>query len=80
MPKITPRKGKEVIAVLLKLGFFKHHQTGSHVQLHHNTKPHLRVTVPRHDKFELPAFVIGSILKQAEISRDEFLHILSENN
>lgn len=78
MPKIPPLKGKEIIAVLLKLGFFKHHQTGSHVQLHHGIKSYLRVTVPRHDNFELPPFVVGNILKQAEISRDEFLHFLKE--
>jgi predicted RNA binding protein YcfA (HicA-like mRNA interferase family) len=78
MPKIPPLKGKEVIAVLFKLGFFKHHQTGSHIQLHHRLKVHLRVTVPRHDNFELPAFVIGNILKQAEISKDEFVCVLYE--
>jgi predicted RNA binding protein YcfA (HicA-like mRNA interferase family) len=78
MPKIPPLKGKEIIAILLKLGFFKHHQAGSHVQLRHITKSHLRVTVPRHDNFDLPPFVVGNILKQAEISRDDFLRSLYE--
>jgi predicted RNA binding protein YcfA (HicA-like mRNA interferase family) len=79
MPKIPPLKGKEIIAVFLRLGFFKHHQTGSHVQMRHSIKLHLRVTVPRHDNFDLPPFVVGSILKQAEISRDEFLNFLKES-
>ncbi len=65
-----------MVAVFLKRGFYKHNQTGSHIQLHHTEKLHLRVTVPRHDKFELPAFVVGSILKQAEISKEEFLKTL----
>lgn len=78
MPKIPPLKGKEIVAILQKLGFYKHHQTGSHVQLHHITRSHLRVTVPRHDKFDLPPFVIGSILKQAEMTREEFVRILKE--
>ncbi len=75
MPKIPPLSGKEIIAVLLSCGFHKHHQTGSHVQLRHLTKQHLRITVPRHDKFDLPAFVVGSILKQAELTKEEFIKI-----
>lgn len=78
MPKIPPIKGKAVVATLLKCGFYKHHQTGSHIQLRHTEKLHLRVTVPRHDKFELPTFVVGSILKQAEITKEEFFKILKE--
>ena len=76
MPKIPPLKGKEIVAVFLKRGFYKHHQTGSHIHLRHIEKLHLRVTIPRHDKFDLPVFVVGSILKQAEISKEEFLKIL----
>lgn len=76
MPKIPPLKGKLIVAVFLKNGFYKHHQTGSHIQLRHMEKINLRVTVPRHDKFDLPSFVVGSILKQAEITKEEFLQIL----
>ncbi len=76
MPKIPPLKAKAIVAILLKIGFYKHHQTGSHIQMRHTDKPHLRVTVPRHDKFELPTFVVGSILRQAEITKEEFLKIL----
>ncbi|MEK7071170.1 MAG: type II toxin-antitoxin system HicA family toxin [Patescibacteria group bacterium] len=78
MPKIPPLKGKAILVALLKHGFYKHHQTGSHIQLRHMDKLHLRVTVPRHDKFELPPFVVGSIIKQAEITKEEFLKILKE--
>ena len=50
----------------------KHHQTGSHIQLRHRVKLRLRVTVPRHDKFDIPPFVAGNILKQAELTKEEF--------
>lgn len=76
MPKIPPLKGKTIVAILLKNGFYKHNQTGSHIQMRHTERLHLRVTVPRHDKFELPSFVVGSILKQSEITKEEFLKML----
>jgi predicted RNA binding protein YcfA (HicA-like mRNA interferase family) len=53
-----------------------HHQTGSHAQLRHPAKLHLRVTVPRHDRFDLPKQVLRSILRQAEMSVEEFLDLL----
>ena len=73
MPKIPPIKAKKLIKIFLKLNFFIHHQTGSHIQLRHNTKANLRVTIPRHDRFELPPSVLLSILKQSEITKDELL-------
>lgn len=76
MPKIPPLKAKVLIKILLKAGFYKHHQRGSHVQLRHRTKTELRVTIPRHDKFDLPIFVVLSILKQADITRKDFLDFL----
>lgn len=74
--KLSPLKAKQLIKLFLKIDFFIHHQTGSHIQLRHYHKQHLRVTIPRHDRFELPSFVINSILKQAEMSRSEFLDLL----
>lgn len=53
-----------------------HHQTGSHIQLRHQKKTHLRVTVPFHSNFDLPPSLISSILKQAEISRKELAKFL----
>ena len=76
MSKIPPLKAKKVIKKLLKLGFYIHHQTGSHAQIKHYNKVHLRVTVPRHDRSDLPYFVIKNILNQAEISSEDFLKLL----
>lgn len=64
-------KAKEVIRVLKQAGFYVHHQSGSHVQLKHKTKTYLRVTFPYHNK-DLPKPIVHSILKQAEISLQEF--------
>lgn len=78
MPKIPPLKAKRIIRVFLKEGFYVHHQVGSHVQLRHISKEHLRVTIPRHDKFELPSFVVNSILNQAEMAKEYFLKLLKK--
>ena len=76
MTKLPALKPKKVLKALLRAGFYVHHQTGSHVQLRHSQKSHLRVTIPYHSKFDLPSSVINSILKQTEISKEEFLKLL----
>lgn len=75
-PRLPVLKPKEVLRALLKAGFEIHHQTGSHAQLRHLHKPHLRVTVPRHDRFDLPPHVLKSILRQAELTLEEFLEYI----
>jgi len=69
-------KPKEVLRAFLKAGFEVHHQTGSHAQLRHPSKPHLRVTIPRHDRFDLPQSILKSILRQAEMTLEDFLRYL----
>jgi predicted RNA binding protein YcfA (HicA-like mRNA interferase family) len=73
VPVLRPRR---VLRALLRAGFVVHHQSGSHAQLRHPAKPHLRVTVPRHDRFDLPKSVLRSILRQAELSVEQFLDLL----
>ena len=76
MSKLPALKPKKVLKVLLRAGFYIDHQRGSHIQLRHRQKEHLRVTIPYHTRFDLPPSVIKSILEQAEISKDEFLKLL----
>ena len=74
--KLPALKAKELLQVLLRAGFYIHHQKGSHIHLRHPQKKHLRVTIPYHRHFDIPVSIINSILKQAEISREEFLKLL----
>ena len=76
MPKLLPVRPKQMIQVLLRAGFFLYNQTGSHVHLRHEIKKHLKVTVPRHDRFDLPVYVVLSILRQAELSKIDFIKLL----
>lgn len=72
LPRITSRK---LIRALLRAGFYVHHQTGSHVNLRHNVKLHLRIVVPQHSG-DLAPKTIKSILVQAELTVEEFLELL----
>jgi len=75
-PKLPVLKPKEVIAALLRAGFYIHHQKGSHARLLHRTIPGLHVTVPIHSKDIPPSLLKHRILKQANLSEDEFLRLL----
>jgi predicted RNA binding protein YcfA (HicA-like mRNA interferase family) len=75
-PRLPVLKPREVLRALQQADFEVNHQSGSHVQLRHPQKPHLRVTVPRHDRFDLPIPVLKSILRQAEMTVEEFLDVL----
>lgn len=76
MSKLPALKPNVILKALLRNGFYIHHFAGSHAQLRHSQKLHLRVTVPRHTRFDLPSSVLQSILNQAELTREEFLGLL----
>jgi len=76
MGKFPALSAKEVLRALQRAGFYIHHQVGSHVQLRNRFKTHLRVTIPFHTRFDLPPRVIASIVKQVELTREEFLELL----
>jgi predicted RNA binding protein YcfA (HicA-like mRNA interferase family) len=71
MAKLPTLRPREVLRVLKRAGFYVHHQTGSHARLLHPTRTD-RVTVPIHPG-ELPAFVLMSIIRQAGMTKEEFL-------
>jgi predicted RNA binding protein YcfA (HicA-like mRNA interferase family) len=75
MPKIPPLSGRKMLAVLLKADFYVHHQSGSHARLFHRKRAELRITIPVHNK-DLPEKTMMSILKQADISEEDFLKLL----
>src|SRR5512142_1644158 len=74
-PKCANLKPREVIRALQKGGFFIHEQSGSHVHLKHPAKPG-RVTVPYHERFDLPKHIIKSIVRQAGLTNAEFFELL----
>ena len=71
-PAVT---AKEVIDVLKQLGFYEHHQKGSHkVFKRENDKR--RVVVPFHSGKIIPRKTLKSILFDADITLDHFRELL----
>ena len=70
MPKLPRLSSDKLIKILLKLGFYIHHQRGSHINLRNIYKSHLHVVIPTNRK-ELAPKTFKSILTQAEITLRE---------
>ena len=75
MPKLPRISSKKLISIFLKLGFYIHHQRGSHVHLKHCTKRHLRIVVPA-NKETLALKTLKSILIQAELKIEDIKKFL----
>lgn len=74
MPKLPVVKAKILLKVLLKQGFIKHHQVGSHVQLKHLDGR--RTTIPYHPGREIRPGTLKAILEDIEMSTEEFIKLL----
>jgi len=72
LPVIKPR---DAVNALLRGGFYLHHQTGSHARLIHKIRTEIRVTVPIHSK-DIPKGTLKRIIKQADLTVEEFLQLL----
>ncbi len=74
MPPLPLLQARELIAALQKAGFETIRQRGSHVRLKH---PDGRVvTIPVHSGQDIGRGLLRKILRDAELSRDEFLNLL----
>ncbi|MDD4300038.1 type II toxin-antitoxin system HicA family toxin [Methanomicrobium antiquum] len=74
MPKLPVLSYLEVIKALNKTGYNIDHQTGSHIILRQDKEPYRRLTIPNHK--EISKGTINSIIRQAGLTRDEFLNLL----
>ena len=71
MPQKLPVvKPKQIVKILKKIGFIERRQTGSHL-IFSNPDTNRIVPVPMHAK-ELKKGTLLSILRQADITKDEF--------
>jgi len=71
MPKLPIISGADAIRALEKLGFIVMRQRGSHIVLRRGS---IGCVVPNHK--ELKIGTLSGVLKQAEISPDEFMAAL----
>ncbi|MEK7518209.1 MAG: type II toxin-antitoxin system HicA family toxin [Patescibacteria group bacterium] len=73
MSKLAPIRGRELILILEKLGFEKAHQKGSHVRMKHSDSR--RTSVPVHSGEKVGVGLLRKILRDVNISRDEFIKL-----
>jgi predicted RNA binding protein YcfA (HicA-like mRNA interferase family) len=71
MPKVPRASGLEVLRALERLGFHKVRQSGSHVIMKRESKG---CVVPMHA--ELKIGTLAGVLRQAEVSPEEFIQAL----
>ena len=75
MPKLPRIPSILAIKALKRDHFYEYHTSGSHIQLRHPEKSHLRVTIPFHRK-DLNPKTLKSIIEQAELTVEEFIKLL----
>lgn len=73
MPKLPVLKARELLKILKKIGFYEHHQVGSHLQLKHPDGR--RTTVPCHPKKELRRKTLSAIINDTGLTVEEFLKL-----
>ena len=76
MPKIRPLSSQRLIKVLEKIGFKIIRQKGSHVIMINDKGT--RIVIPVHPGKDVKPGLIRAIIKEAGLSREEFLRILKE--
>jgi len=75
MSKLPSLNARKIIKALLKVGFKKHRQKGSHLILINRNSDALTV-VPVHPGRTIRKSLLHSIIKEAKLSSDEFLKLL----
>ena len=76
MPKLPVIKARELLKSLNKLGFYKHHQVGSHIQLKHVDGR--RTTIPYHPNQEIRRGTLKAIIYDLDMTVEEFVRILKK--
>ena len=74
MSKLPVISGRHLCKVLEKIGYYKDHQTGSHIILRNEKPPYRRLTVPNHK--EIAKGTLRAIIKQAGLTLKEFKELL----
>lgn len=74
MTRLPALRGQDVVRTLEKVGFHIVRQKGSHVRMRH---PDGRVvTIPVHPGQDIGRGLLRKILRDAELTQDEFLELL----
>ncbi len=77
MHRIQPLKPHKLIKALQKAGFKVIRQRGSHIILMHEEK-RIRIVIPVHPSKDVKVGLVRAIIREAKLSREEFLKLLKE--
>jgi predicted RNA binding protein YcfA (HicA-like mRNA interferase family) len=66
--------GRDVVRALIKLGYERDHQRGSHIVLRQSGYPHRRVVIPDHE--EVSKGTLRAIILQIGLTVDQFAALL----
>lgn len=69
MPKLSPIRGRELIAILQKIGFQNIHQKGSHVRMVHSDGR--KTTIPFHSGEKVGVGLLRKILRFQALGRTD---------
>ncbi len=72
MPPFNPISHKKLVQNLKQLGFDGPYSGGKHLFM---IKGDLRLTVPNHHRSDIGIGLLSKILKQADISKEEWLSL-----
>lgn len=73
MSKLPRISGLECVSALSKVGFYVRRQKGSHIVLRRDD-PFAQIVIPAHK--ELDRGTLHAIIRQADLSVDEFIKLL----
>ncbi|MEM2058391.1 MAG: type II toxin-antitoxin system HicA family toxin [Thermoproteota archaeon] len=76
MPKILPLNPHKLVKILQKRGFKTLRQKGSHIIMMNDKG--VRIVVPVHPGKEVKPGLVRAIIKEAGLTREEFLKLLKE--
>ena len=72
-PKPPLLSGKEIVKAFARIGYYKVDQRGSHIKIRNDTKD-ITLIIPDHK--EVDRWTLKGILKDAEISAEEFIKLI----
>ena len=76
MARLPSVAGHRLVRALESLGWFVHHQKGSHAVLKHAGHPEIRIVVPCHGSHPVKKGTLGRILKDVGLSGDALRELL----
>ncbi len=75
MPKLPVLTARKLLKILIRAGFYEHHQSGSHIQMKHSDGR--RTTVPFHNQ-EIRRGTLRAIINDIEMTVDEFIILMGK--